>query len=108
MYGCSAHQQAVNPLSAVRGPCVGQSAGGVGEGGLHVAGALAEAHTEGSVTGAGQGGSKEPPDWMELRHMALMPPRLPFWLQSEHNLVAITASGTARPHPGAHHSENLR
>ena len=60
MYGCSAHQQAVNLLSAVRGPCVGQRAGGAGEGGLHVAGALAEAHTEGSVTGAGLGEAKSP------------------------------------------------
>lgn len=51
--------------------------------------------------------SKELPDWMESCHMVLVPPRPPFQLQSEHNLVTITAPGRVPPHPGAPCSENL-
>lgn len=35
--------------------CVGQSVGGAGEGGGHMAGALGEEHTAGSVNRAGGG-----------------------------------------------------
>lgn len=80
------------------------------KGGVPMAGLLGEAHTESSVNGGGEEGSSEqtaPSPQIGSCHMVLVLPKLPFPLQSEHNLVTIRAPGTVPPHPDAHRSEKL-